>query len=156
MQGWDTISRSFDVMIRDVTKLNGFFEEALDIVKDHSDELFKSDWAKLKTGSKRDALSKATERARANRSWHYKNAPSGRKWVLHWTWNLQNNTTKTIKKLSGILKYNAPYAEAHLKWWWKLPKRKFIELDPKTKMLIVKALQKKISKDIQNFNNWRL
>ena len=153
VQGWDNISRSLEIMIKNTTKLKWFFGEALDIVEKRTDDIFSKDWQNVITSNKWKALSPSTKKARKNRTWYYKKAPSWRVWILHWTWNLLNNKSKIIKRLSWILKYNAPYAWYHLNWDWKLPKRKFLELDPKTKTLIVKALQKKIVKDIQKFNN---
>lgn len=133
-------------------EMSGFISDSLDIVKDHSDDIFKSEWSNVKNHNKRKQLSASTKTARKNRRWYYKKNPNN-PGILRRTGNLQDNTSKNVMWDEGTLKWNADYAKYHLNG---ANKRVFIELDSGTKADIIRSLQTRIQKKIQAFNNARL
>jgi phage gpG-like protein len=134
--------------------LKPFFVEAVDIIKERSDELFENNGSNLEKWPSWAALSSGTTNARNKRRWYYKQSPS-RPWVLRWTGRLQDDVTKTASDTEWGLKFNAPYAWFHHKWGGKLPKRRLIDLNNKTNEKIVKALQKLIHTQLQIFGRQR-
>jgi hypothetical protein len=73
---------------------------------------------------------------------------------MRWTGRLQEDVTKKADDKEGSLTYNAPYAKklAEGDPSKNLPPRAIIDLDRTTNEKLVKALQKKVNKEIGIFN----
>jgi len=145
------LSRNLRVLADDLKNLKPFYKEAIWIVKDKSDEIFKQEWKNIQKSNKWKWLSSGTKTARQNKRWYYKK-PSNNPWVMRWTGNLQDNTTEIATKAFGLFKFNSSYAIYHQKGGKTLPKRALIDLDNKTNAEIIRALQGLINKQIWIFN----
>lgn len=144
---WERLSRRIEGIEADLSNLWPFFKKAVDILSDKADEIFSTEGKRL-VGRRWRPLSPSTIKARQRRWWYYKLPPNNPS-VLRWTWNLQDNRTKTSSNSWWQLIFNAPYA------WYQHPKRKLIELDPKTSAEIIRALQVHINNK-QGIRNIRL
>lgn len=148
---WEVqLSRNLRTLAVNIKNMWEFIKEAVEIVEDRSNEIFKSEWKNVEKNPKWAPLANSTQTARDKRYWYYKKAPN-RPWTLRWTWRLQEDKTKRLLNNSWTLSYNAPYAVYHQDWWPNLPKRAIIDLSNATNEKIVKALQKKINKEIWIF-----
>lgn len=135
------LSRNLRIAAVQIADLSDFYKEAIEIVENRTDEIFKTAWKNVKKWPSRDSLSPVTERARAAWWWHYSASPNN-PWVMRWTWRLQDDRTKVVTKNSWSLTFNAPYAWYHQEWIPnKLPQRAIIDLDNDTNQKIVKSLQ---------------
>ena len=144
------LSRNLRVFADSLTNLKEFYEQAIDIVKRRSDDLFSAQGSNVEKWPKWRWLAASTEKARINRRWYYKKSPSN-PWVLRWTGRLQTDITTTANDRYWSLEFNAPYAWYHQSGWWNLPKRPILDLSNETNTLIMKALQEKIQRDIWIF-----
>lgn len=149
---WETLIRGLRDLELNDSDMRGFVSDWLDIVKDHTDDIFKSEGAKLRNHNRWKQLDPKTKKARNRRRWYYKQNPSN-PWILRRTGNLQDNTTKMVGTREGTLTWNAEYAKYHLNW---PNKRVFIELDEGSKADIVREAQKRMEEEIQKFNNTRI
>lgn len=139
------LSRNLRIAANQIQNLEWFFSDALNIVEDKSDSIWSSWWTNVEKSPKWKQLAPSTLRARANWWWYYWKVAPSNPWLMRWSWNLQNNKTKTVTKNSWILSYNASYAWYHQDWWRSLPRRAIIDLDNWTNDKIVKSLQKTIN-----------
>lgn len=126
-----------------------FHKDAITIVKDRSDELFKNYGSNVQNWPTRKPLSPTTLKMREKRTWYYKKSPNN-PWVLRWTGNLQNSAVKSSDKNEWSLTYTADYAIKHQRWDW-VPRRKIIDIDSATSTKIIKALQKIVNEKIGIF-----
>ena len=120
-----------------------FFKESIDIVEDFSNKAFEEGGRPKKW----KPLAPSTEKARERRWGYYKKTPNNPK-TLRWTGNLQDNNQKQATERFGAFRKKAKYAKYHQRGGKNLPQRKILTLDPQAAANIVKALQKKIDRDI--------
>jgi len=153
VSGEKQLSRNLRVLAKNLSKMEDFFDSALDIMEDRTNEIFKSEWSTVQKWNKWTGLAPSTKKARARRWWYYKKPPS-KPWLMRWTWRLQESLTKETRSSYWLLYFEAPYAKFHHRWWkWNLPRRSLIDLDNRTNVMIVKSLQQKIEDDIWIFRN---
>lgn len=152
VQGEVQLSRNLRVFAKNIANLKPFFEDALDIVENKSNQIWATAGSNVEKNPKWKGLAPSTQKARERRWGYYKKAPSSPK-VLRWTGKLQDDKTKEVTKSRGVLAYNAPYAVYHQEGGGRLPRRAIIDLDNGTNTLLVKALQKKINDEIGIFGN---
>lgn len=143
------LSRSFtDAGIR-LDNLKGFYEEALQILKKHSDELFKTAGQAAESVPKWAPHKPSTLNARTKRHGYYKNTPN-RPGLLRWTGKMQDSARMTATEKQGRLEYTDPKAMHH----WvgggksKLPSRKILELSPNINREITRALQTAVYREL--------
>ena len=141
------LSRNLRVFVTNLSKMSEFFADAVWIIENKSDQIFKQTWSNVEKNPKWSPLAASTLKARANRWGYYKNAPASPS-VLRWTGRLQSDRTKVINDKLGSLTFNAPYAVYHQEWSNKLPRRAMIDIDNQSAADMVRALQSKINKDI--------
>jgi len=146
------LSRNLRVSAVSLAQMEEFHEESTDIIEERSDSLFKKRGRNLEKSNKWKGLSKGTKTARANKWGYYKQEPNNPS-LLRWTGNLQDNKTKNFNSMFGELSYNAEYAIYHHKGSGNLPKRALIDLSNSTNTLIVKAMQRKIERDLGVFGS---
>lgn len=139
------LSRNLRLTSVNLDNLQPFYSDAIDIVKERSDELFWNAGSNVQKGPKRDPLAPITQRSRENRWWYYKKSPTSWAWPLVWTGNLRDSAQKQATQKYWSLEYTAPYAKYHQSGWWRLPQRKIIDLNESTIQKIVKSLQKTIN-----------
>ena len=150
VRGHTQMARNIRIFVDDLQRLGEFFAEALDIVTARSDALFAAQGSNVEKANAWPPLAASTLKARERRWGYYKRAPS-RPSVLRWTGNLQENRERHVTDRSGKLTYRAGYGVYHQDGGGKLPRRVVVDLSNKTNMEIVKALQRKIHKDIGIF-----
>ena len=149
---WDKqLSRSLRLTWIAISNFKPFFKDAVWIMHEKSDEIFKKKWKNVEKNPKWKKLSKWTIRARSERSGYYRKSPNNPS-TLRRTWNLQNSWKETVTERLGALEYTAKYAKYHQKWWKHLPRRAIIDLDNKTNTKIIKSFQKHINEKIKIFN----
>lgn len=146
VDGVEKLSRAILDFDRGLKNMKPFYRDAIDIVHDRSKSIFANDGKNLVQWKWRP-LKSSTIKARSRGWWSYSQAPS-KPWVLRWTGKLQDSVKKVITNNSGQLSFTASYAPYHHNGTKTLPKRKLIELDPRTSAEIVRALQKHINKQI--------
>ncbi len=144
------LSRNLRLAVVKLSNMKEFHEDAIEIMDKRSDDLFKKKWRNVEKNPKWKPLASSTKKARANRTWYYKKTPNNPS-VLRWTWNLQDNRTIKSNQNFGSMQFNAPYAVYHQRWGKNLPQRAIIDLDNNTNTKIIKALQKKVQKDLKVF-----
>lgn len=144
------LSRNLRVLVQNIADMEWFYNSAIDIVEKRTDEVFAWRWQNVEKNPSWKALAFTTQDARARRMWYYKREPN-RPSIMRWTWRLQEDRKREVHKDHGMLAFNAPYAQYHQSWWWRLPRRAIIDLDNKTNAEIVRAMQKKINDDIGIF-----
>ena len=145
------LSRNLRVLATWIDKLKPFYKDSINIVQKRSNSIFKKQGSNVEKSNKWAWLSSGTKKARDNRRWYYKQRPNNPK-TLRWTWNLQDNVTKTVTSQFWIFKYNAPYAVFHQRGGRNLPKRAIIDLNNATNAKIVRTLQSFINKNIWIYN----
>lgn len=150
VRGETQLSRNLRVLAEDIPQLSDFFTEALDIIVARSDSLFESEGRNVEKANAWPPLAPSTLRARERRWGYYKRAPS-RPGVLRWTGNLQERRERHVSDRSGRETYKMPYAIYHQDGGKNLPRRVVIDLSDSTNILIVKALQMKIHRDLGIF-----
>lgn len=138
------LSRNLRLTAQKLDNLASFYKDAIDIVKQRSDDIFSTAWSNVEKWEKWRSLAPSTLRARTNRTGYYAKPPIWWNWPLIWTGNLKNNVIIQSSPKYWVLKYNEPYARYHQSWWWSLPRRKIIDIDNKTATKIIKSLQKTI------------
>lgn len=138
VQWWDKISRVLQDMNVVVTDMSQPMEQAIEIIQEWVDENFKREWSR--TEWKRKELSKATQKARANRWWWYRQSPNN-PWILRWTGRMQENVEKLVRRNYGSIQRKTEYAKYH-QWWRWVPKRKFIDLNNDIKREVTRIFQK--------------
>lgn len=142
------LSRNLNVLIDKLDNLDEFFDDALDLVEKKSERIFATKGAVVEKGSKWKGLAKSTKKARSRRWGYYKSSPSSPS-VLRWTGNLQKSKYRRVSKKQAEFGYTADYAIHHQKPYGKNPPtRKIIDFDNQLNTEMVRALQKKINKDI--------
>lgn len=150
VQGHTQLSRNLRLFADKIPNLGEFFQDALDIIANRSDELFRSEGSLVQKANPWPPLAASTLKARERRWGYYKRSPS-RPSTLRWTGNLQENRMQAITSKKGTLTFNAPYAVYHQAGGSKLPRRVVVDLSNPTNMEIVKALQAKIHRDMGIF-----
>lgn len=150
VQGHTQLSRNLRVFAEDLSKLGGFFGEALDIIASRSDSLFAAEGRNVEKANSWAPLAPSTIKARERRWGYYRRSPSS-PGVLRWTGNLQENRARHVTDRGGRLTFRAPYAIYHQEGGGHLPRRVVVDLSNSTNMEIIKALQKKIHKDLGIF-----
>lgn len=138
IQGGDKLSRSLQIAAKWIKDYKKFFDDSLDIVEKNTDNNFKTQGSSTNEWRWKN-LSSDTERARKNRSWHYRKQPSN-PWVLRWTWQLQDGKDRRVGRTVASLEYTTPYAKYHQFGYW-VPKRKFLEFNQTVNQEITRALQ---------------
>lgn len=141
------LSRNLRVLVTQLSRMSEFYSEAIDIVADKSDRIFKTAGTNVEKSPTWKTLAPSTLRAREKRWWYYKNSPRN-PWTLRWTWNLQENRTINVTNDRWSFTFNAPYANYHQEGWKRLPKRAILDIDNTTGAEIVRSMQKKINRDI--------
>lgn len=141
LQWWQAISRALEVAAEWIKDYAEFFEEALTLVEDSVDQAYETWWQSTWLWKWKD-LDERTKIARQKRYWHYKNSPSNPK-ILRWTWAMQDSKNKVITDMMASLEYTDPKAKYH-QFWFGVPARPFLVLNPKLSAEITRALQKHI------------
>ncbi len=144
------LSRNLRVFAENVKDMKEFMGEALDIVEKRSDSLFARKGSNTQKNPKWKPLAKSTKLARQKRWGYYKKPPKNPS-TLRWTGNLQDNKTKAVSDKSGMLAFNADYGIHHQRGGQNLPKRAVIDLSNETNSEMIRALQKKVERDIGVF-----
>lgn len=144
------LSRNLRLTAINLADMTPFYKDAVDIVHDRSNQVFKAEWSNVEKNEKWVPLKPKTLIARSKRWGQYKATPNNPA-TLRWTGKLQDNIKKTILSSGWKLEYLQPYAIYHQDWWKNLPRRAIIDLSNATNNLIIKALQKKIQKDVGIF-----
>ena len=142
------LSRNLRIAAVQLENMREFYSEAVDIMASRSDDIFKKKGANVKKNPTWTKLSPKTEKAR-DRRWGYYKKPPNKPSLLRWTWKLQNSKKKKTNNNYWSLEFTAPYAVYHQRWSKNLPKRAIIDLDNPTNAEIVRALQKKINRDLK-------
>lgn len=149
VSGHVQLSRNLRVLADDIGDLKSFNQDAVNIVQERSNEIFKNQGKDIEKGAKWKPLSPTTEKMRRDRVGHYKKAPN-KPGINRWTGRLQSDITKKATDKYGQFAYNAPYAkEVHEgNKAEKRPPRPIIDINKKTIDSLTKALQKKINDSI--------
>lgn len=150
VSGQQQISRNLRVAATSIPKMSEFFSEALDIVEKRTNDVFSSGGRILQKNPTRRPLAASTLKARDRRRWYYKKTPN-RPWTLRRTWDLQEKKRKEITDKYWSLAYTQRYAGYHQDGGARLPKRAIIDIDNGTGSELVRALQRKINKDLWIF-----
>lgn len=137
------LSRSLDLLVKDIPDLKDFFKETVTLIDERSDKLFAKKGKNVKKGKKWKDLAKSTKYARKKRYGYYKQAPDNPS-VLRWTGNLQDSKKKKYTDDYGSLEYTAKYAIYHHKGNDNLPERSLIDLSNDVNAEIVRGLQKQL------------
>lgn len=134
---------------RRLDNLRKFFDDALDIIKKHSDEMFRASGRNNRSVPKWKPHAESTKEARARRWGYYKNTPN-KPGVLRWTGKMQDSAKKFVKPKQGMLRYTDEKAMYHWKGGGKsrLPSRKILELSPDVNREIGRALQTEIYRQL--------
>lgn len=147
--GGDTLVRWLGNILDWLDDLTTPLSESVDLIEEKSKQNF--DKEQSSTEWKWNDLSPSTQRARSHRRWYYKQQPRN-PGILRWTGRLQESIRKTVLMRMASIERTAPYAKYHQIWGGKIPKRKFIELDPATKTEIVRKFQSHVN-DIVGMRN---
>lgn len=153
IDGQVQLSRNLRVFSNSMSDMSDFYRDAVGVVEKRTDEVFGGKGKNVEKGAKWKRLAESTEKARSRRWGYYKNEPVADASTLVWTGNLRDNRTRKSGKNYGKLTFNAPYAIYHHRGGGNLPKRSIIDLSRKTNQEIVRALQKKIHKEIGIFGS---
>lgn len=141
------LARNLRVFVQQLQNMQGFYDDAIHVMADRSDAIFKGQGSSLQNAPAWRGLSSRTLLARTKRWGYYKKAPNG-PGILRWTGNLQESKEMKATNDYGQLAFTAPYAKFHQDGSGKLPKRAMIDLDMATNAEIVRLLQKKVDDDI--------
>lgn len=148
---WDKqLSRNLRVAVTNLKNLKPFHQEAIDIMEKKSLKIFAKKWKNVQKSPKWKPLADSTKKAREKRWWYYKKAPK-KPSTLVWTWKMKSKRRKVANNNFWTFEFTDRVAQFHQKWWRNLPKRALIDLDNKTNANLVRALQRKINKDIKIF-----
>jgi len=135
---WDTLERNLNIAIGKIKDFSTPLQESMEEIKKNTDKNF--DKKTSDTAGRWSYLSSATLNARANKRWHYRKNPSN-PGILRRTGDLQESVKISVTSIMWSIEYTSPYAVYHQIWWWDVPRRKFLELDNKTKANIVRRFQ---------------
>lgn len=152
VSGHTQLSRNLRIFAKDIRNLREFFEEAISIVEARSDAVFAAQGRNVQKANTWAPLAKSTLKARANRWGYYSRSPN-RPGILRWTGNLQDSRARSFSDRFGRLEFTMPYAPYHQdpKAGSPPPRRVIIDLSNPTNAEIVRALQKKIQRDMKIF-----
>lgn len=150
IDGQVQLSRNLRVFSGKISNMKDFYQDAVKVVEDRTDDIFRQKGSNVEKSNKWEKLSAGTLRARERRYGYYKKTPN-RPSVLRWTGRLQEDLTKIVTSTRGKLTFNAPYAIYHQRGGGNLPKRVIVDLSRQTNTEIVKALQKKVQRDMGIF-----
>lgn len=151
VDGERQLSRNLRVAVRRLKDMQEFHKDAVGVMIERKDELFKNQGRTIAKNPKRKRLSPRTRKARNRRRGYYAQNPTTNPGILRWTGRLQNDIEERRNNNFGLMKFNAPYAPYHQKGGRRLPKRVLMDLDNATNEKIVKKLQEKIQRDIGIF-----
>lgn len=147
--GHKQLSRNLRILAKDIHSLREFFQAAVQIVEERSNELWATEGSVVEKANPWPPLAASTIKARQNRWGYYKRTPS-RPTTLRWTGSMQDTRARSFSDKYGRLQFTDPKAMYHMKGG-RVPRRVIIDLSNPTNALIVKALQEKVQRDIGIF-----